>query len=248
MRDCDVIKAFIAYLQKNGYSELRIDRWPDKEIRSSSEIDAIAGCFAIEHTSIDTLKDQRWNSSWFTQLIGDIESKISDKLWFRLQIALNYWDVSKNLKKHNNLNQIRENLKIWILNQSKQLSDGSHTGIKISGVPFSIDVTKRSDCRPGVFFIRYKIEDDTLSKRTTSLLCRKAKKLFKYPNFIKLLLLESSDIALMNKPKMFGLIRESLATDFLNGIDEIWYADTSMQSIQSIDITFYKFPLDGNSK
>ena len=36
MKDYDVIDAFIGYLQKHGYSELRIDRYPDKENRTSS--------------------------------------------------------------------------------------------------------------------------------------------------------------------------------------------------------------------
>ncbi len=42
-----------------GHPGLRIDSWPDKENRESSEIDAISGAFAFEHTSVDTLPNQR---------------------------------------------------------------------------------------------------------------------------------------------------------------------------------------------
>jgi hypothetical protein len=55
MKDRDVISAFVAYLQTNGHPNLKVERWPEDENRDSQEIDAIAGAFAIEHTSIDTL-------------------------------------------------------------------------------------------------------------------------------------------------------------------------------------------------
>lgn len=64
MNDCDVINAFVTYLWENGHSCLQVDRWPDKENRNLADIDAIAGAFAIEHTSIDTLPNQRRDSDW----------------------------------------------------------------------------------------------------------------------------------------------------------------------------------------
>jgi hypothetical protein len=59
MNDHDVVETFIAYLRMNGYPGLEFGRRPDDENRKSSDIDAIAGPFAIEHTSIDTILDQR---------------------------------------------------------------------------------------------------------------------------------------------------------------------------------------------
>ncbi len=55
MNDRSVIDAFVAHLREEGYPDLRVERRPDDENRESSDIDAITGPFAIEHTSIDTL-------------------------------------------------------------------------------------------------------------------------------------------------------------------------------------------------
>jgi hypothetical protein len=62
MNDRDVIRAFVAYLQENGHPNLEVERWPEDENRVSKEIDAIAGVLSIEHTSIDTLPNQRRDS------------------------------------------------------------------------------------------------------------------------------------------------------------------------------------------
>lgn len=67
MKDHEVVEAFIAYLRDNGHPNLRVDRRPEEENRRSKDIEAIAGQFAIEHTSIDTLPNQRGKADWFMQ-------------------------------------------------------------------------------------------------------------------------------------------------------------------------------------
>ena len=74
MNDCDVINFFVAYLRENGHPGLQVDRWPDKENRGTADIDAVAGHFAIEHTSVDTVPNQRRDSNWFKQVVDGLEN------------------------------------------------------------------------------------------------------------------------------------------------------------------------------
>lgn len=90
MNDRDVIDAFVAYLRDNGHPGLRVERRPDEENRRASDIDAIAGTFAIEHTSVDTLPNQRRDSDWFMRAAGNLEQEIDTPPPFRLNITLEY--------------------------------------------------------------------------------------------------------------------------------------------------------------
>lgn len=65
MRDKEVIKRFIEYLNNSYGKALKIDRWPDEENRESPDIDAIAGEYAIEHTRFDTVENQTRDSDYF---------------------------------------------------------------------------------------------------------------------------------------------------------------------------------------
>ena len=59
MVDRDAIDLFVTHLgRQRGYAKLVVDRWPEDENRQSPEIDAMAGPFAIEHTSIDSVAHQ----------------------------------------------------------------------------------------------------------------------------------------------------------------------------------------------
>src|SRR3954464_12750152 len=63
MKDSEVIESFVAFLAVQRGMSIRVDRWPDKE--RDGDIDAVAGPFAIEHTSIDTFPDQRRDGHGF---------------------------------------------------------------------------------------------------------------------------------------------------------------------------------------
>lgn len=225
MNDQDVINAFVAYLGKVGFPGLKVDRWPDKENRKSRDIDAIAGPFAIEHTSIDTLPNQRRDSDWFMQAMGGIEKELTVLLPFRLNIIIEYDAVSKG----QDWSAIRENLKTWIIVESPRLADGRIVLEDVHGIPFRLHVRKASDRPPGIFFARFKPNDDTLSVRIRKQFDRKAKKLAKYHGSGKttVLLIENDDIALMNEGIMIDSIKIAYPSGPPNGVDKIWYADTS---------------------
>lgn len=236
MKDQQVINAFITHLQKEGYPGLKIDRWPDIENRETSDIDAIAGRFAIEHTSIDTIPNQRQDSDWFMQIISGIEEELSGSLPFRLKITIEYDAV----KKGQDWASIRQNLKDWIINESASLNDGLRVFKNIEGIPFSLHVRKASDWQPVIRFARYSPEDDSLPKRIRTQLDRKAQKLAKYhkSGSTTVLLLENDDIALMDDVKMLDSIKKAYPDGLPNNVDKLWYADTSiLNDIRFIDCT-----------
>lgn len=157
--DRDVIDAFVAYLCDHGHPGLRVDRRPDDENRGSPDIDAIAGAFAIEHTSVDTLSNQRRNSHWFMRAAGGLGQELAT-LPFRLEIQLDYHAVGRG----QNWPAIRAALKTWITQEAPRLADGRHNIEDATGVPFRLNVNKASGRRPGVLF-RVDAPDDTLSDR-----------------------------------------------------------------------------------
>ena len=92
---------------------------------------------------------------------------------------------------------------------------------------------------PRLFFARYEPPDDTLPARIRTQFDRKAQKLAKYQSAgrITVLLVENADIALMNDQKMLEAIRRAYPIGLPIGVDELWYADTTIPD----DIDFKDF-------
>lgn len=229
LQDYDVIDAFIEYLRGHGYPELTAPSYPDKENRSTCDIDAIAGPFAIEHTSIDTLPNQCCYDDWFKKVTGNIEQESENQLSFRMTITFPYNAVDKG--KGQDWVAIQKSLKSWIFEKSPHLEFGKHSLNNIPGIPFQLDVYKRSSHIPGIAFSRYEPNDETLSCRIKELFDRKAKKLKKYKDRgkITILLIESNDIALMDVQgwKILSAIREAYPFGLPDGVDKIWYVGTA---------------------
>jgi hypothetical protein len=78
--DAAVVNAFVSYLAKDRYPGIQVDARPDLDNRRSSDIDAVAGRLAIEHTSIDTIENQRRNSAWFAKIALPLEDRFRSKL------------------------------------------------------------------------------------------------------------------------------------------------------------------------
>jgi len=228
MTDRDVITAFVAHLRDHGHPDLRVERRPDEENRGSSDIDAIAGAFAIEHTSVDTMPNQRRDSDWFMRAAGGLERELDSTPPFRLSITLEYDAVGKGQDWH----VIRAALKDWVTTEAPRLPDGTSVVESLPGIPFRLHVVKSSERRPGVFFARFQPDDDTLSVRVKDAFDRKAAKLAKYqrPGITTILLVENDDIALMNDGKMLEAIKTAFPAGAPPGVDEVWYADTSIAS------------------
>ena len=229
MHERNLIEAFVSHLGKrSGCPMLAVDRWPDKENRQSTDIDAIAGLFAIEHTSIDRLVDQRREDDWFLRVVGGLDRVIASSVDCGFTITLRYDAIAKGM----NWNSVRADLRRWIQGNAAALSHGSHTIILPTSVPVEppilMCVWKGQPRCTG--FARFEPWDDTLATRTKKLLDRKAGKLIKYnePDITTVLVVENDDIALMDKLTMLGAIQGAYPDGLPHGVDEIWFADTSI--------------------
>ncbi len=230
MNERDVIGEFINHLgHQKGYPNLTVERWPEDENRQSPDIDAIAGPFAIEHTSIDSVADQRRDGDWYLRVVGGLDQVIADCVDCGFTITLEYDAITKGM----DWNCIRADLRRWILDNASRLGDGSHkidlpTSTPID-LPILMSVWKGQSPRIRGFS-RYAPRDNTLPTRIRYLLDRKAMKLMRYqrPANTTILLVENDDIALMNELAMLDAIREAYPDGLPDGVDEIWFADTSI--------------------
>ncbi len=232
MDNRELIDAFTTHLgRQKGYPNLEVDRWPDEENRQSPEIDALAGPFAIEHTSIDALPDQRRADDWYSRIVAGLDREIAsfvDCESTGFTIALEFNAIRAGM----DWNRVRADLKRWISKHASCLSHGSHSIILPTPTPADSPIVMmvrkdRSGCKG---FSRIEPRDNSLAKRVRELLDRKATKLMRYQtaHTSTILLVENGDIALMDDWKMLTAIREAYPDGLPQGVDEIWFADTSM--------------------
>lgn len=235
MEDKVIIEQFVYFLSKNGYPHLRLERFPDEENRNTPDVDAIAGDFAIEHTSIDTVTNQRRDADYLKRIISELKNNFSSTLPFRLRLVIPY----EAIKPNQNFSKIREALQLWLTTVVHTFPDGWHEVSEQINIPFRFFIDKRSDRPPGLFFARSKPQMDSLPERLPAQLNRKVKKLVSYKTKGKntMLLVESGDIALMNEDKMLEYIDKALGKEILKDIDQIWCADSSISDLPE-DVEF----------
>lgn len=226
LNDEAVVAAFVAHLRENGHPGLSVESRPDVENRKSSDIDAIAGAYAIEHTSVDTIENQRRDGTWFSHVAESLEVQFKDVLPFRLRLVFPYEGIAKG----QDWNAIRFTLAAWVSKEAPRYSDGSHQ-ITAPGIPFEFHAIKDSKERPGLIFVRIAPNDTTLASRLYSQLSRKAAKLqpYKAKGMTTLLLVDSGDIALMSYEKLLKAIQLAFSGGMPAGVDQLWYVDTSIE-------------------
>ncbi len=234
LTDKEVIGLFVRYLADQGHPGIEVDAWPDEE--RPSEIDAIAGPFAIEHTSVDTIPNQRRDAAWFVQVVKSLEDEFRCKLPFRLVLTFPY----EGIQTGQDWSRITTALRNWVLDEAPKLFIGSHTIKGVPEIPFEFYAAKRSSSRTGLLFGRFAPNDQTLPDRLREQLNRKVKKLspYKGKNKTTILLVESDDIALMNDGIMWDGLRSTYPDGLPQGLDQIWFADTSIpEEILFADMT-----------
>ena len=220
-----VIMAFVAHLAANGHEGLVVDSCPDKDEHAKGKkteqaIDATAGLFAIEHTSIDTLDGQREANAIFMHCVGNIEKEV--QVPFHLRIIIQ-WGATK---KGPNYSTIENALRRWIVEVSPTLPCGRHEIDDAPDIPFALSVEKSGDLGAGIFFVRSEPADTTFGKRLRRTIERKATKLQLWTDHTRALLIESDDIALMSHVEFWKALREEYPDGLPQGVDQIWYADT----------------------
>jgi len=233
LNDKEVVALFVKYLAIHFYPGLEIETIPDEH--KSGDIDAIAGEFAIEHTSIDTIHNQSRDSVWFIKAIGSLEKELDGKLPFRLILTLPY----EGIKTGQNWENVKTVLQNWILNESFMLSEGSHIISGILGLPFDFRAKKNTNAKSGLILSRYSPDITDFTTRLRKHLDRKVAKLASYKEKDKttLLLVESNDIAFMNDGVMWDSLKSAYPEGLPTGIDNVWFVHTSMpENIEYFDM------------
>ena len=208
-----------------------IDCWPDEVNRETKEIDALAGGgrFAIEHTSLDSIPNQRGRDAQLKRVIEGLEAELSPGMQFRLVISIHVSGIQTG----QDWPKARESIKTWVLTESARLSYEAQPGLQIPGLPFLVSVDKRgSPWKPKLVFRRHGSEAELQpdDDHVRSLLNRKALKLRRYSDSgaTTILLVESQDIALMSPQFFHELISRLFVGGRPSGVDQVWFADCAI--------------------
>jgi hypothetical protein len=217
--DRAVVLRFVAHLMEHGHPALKVDHWLEDEHPGQSVVEAIAGPFAIEHTSVDTLPNQRGIGDQFQRALGVLELL---PVTARLRITVPYELVTVGGDWKSYLMTLAQ----WAVLTSPSLDDGPYQ-IDIPGSGLSCGASKDSTGTPGVVLYRPAPDDDTLPVRVGDQIARKMKKLGRYQadGNTTVLILETQDIALMNQYKMLEAVREAVGGKMPEDLDQIWYAE-----------------------
>jgi hypothetical protein len=240
-----VIKEVLKYISKKINQPYRIISYPDEVNRNSPACDMLVSFgdkkFAIEHTSIDSIPNQRRDSNRFIKLLSPLENELDNKLptpgHYQLVIDM---DVIPALNRSNG-SKIYQSIKDWCIKIAPTLSmGGTHSDKKhfsrdrIPGVPFKITLYKWPR-RDGEFRIARFSPEQIEEKRKEvfkQALCSRGEKVINYKKegYYTILVLESNDRALAN----FNDIGDALnnAIEELKNVelpDEIYLIETEIE-------------------
>lgn len=221
--------------------------FPDESNRKTKDVDCLAikdGIrYCIEHTSYDTLKNQRQKNDYFLKSIKGIEERYRN-LNYRLNICIE-WDAIKKKGDAKSFSKINSSIQKWIKDESPFIEACTSYPLKIhkiqnyDGLTIDFSISKQiGNLNKGVFITRginnknkKEFEESFLNKnKMDEQLKRKIKKLNlnKYHDCKKILILESNDIALMNKTRIEKAVVNYFSQSQLN-VNQIWYCDTSIK-------------------
>jgi len=232
-----VILHWLALREQDG-QEAEPPQWLDCE--QQGDIDALAPPFAIEHTSVDALPDQRQYEAQFRAVLNGLSDVTVTT--FRLRIAI----AQENFRTVNH-QRLGECLSRWVRDQAPNLPEGLSSGKQLCGLAVGWYCFKYSDRPPGLR-ISLAVDTDSASGTNVSeVLRRKAAKLhaYKLQGYATVLIVESSDLALMAAPTFLELCLNSLAANDLDAVDELWFADTSLGDVELWKVALSEEELDG---
>lgn len=219
-----------AYNRAMGTS-YAVTRWPDAENRESKDIDAYAEGqgslpLAIEHTRVQTLRDQVRDREWFSTAFGHLECELNGKSPFTYRLVFPH----SGLTPGQDWKTIADSVKEWFLVRAADLPEG-RTQAEIAGVPFPITVFKRKSPRPRVVLSRFPPDRevaDALLAEVKESLGHKYARLSEYRQggAVTLLLLESDDIALVHETDIYRAVLMSMRDAPRPELDQVWLAST----------------------
>lgn len=237
-----IIKAFFQYLKDKAGLDYQIIDYPDTHIRNKPACDAIALVgkekIALEHTSIDSVLEQRLNDSRLLKVLRPLEKEMSNRLpqpgHYLLVVHLHVIPTGINW------DDVRFRIRNWCLNVAPTLEIGGPRSSpkhfkcdKPTGVPFEVCLY-RWPRRNGQFFIGQFAPDNLEDMREDVLhraLTSRGKKVSRYRKFgyRTVLLLESNDLTLASSSAIgLALVRATTRLPKEDLPDEVYLVETDV--------------------
>lgn len=214
-----------ALLQRRRGIEIDEIKWLDKP-ETGGDIEAIAPPFAIEHTSVDRLENQRRHDVQFKRVVQDLY-RIALSPPARLSLSISLEDFLKVDQK-----KLRTALDQWLRKEASGLEEGHSSGNKISDISVRWWCWKYKD-RPPRIIIGLAVDIEKYGKDISGLLRQKSNKLgvYKRQSFTTVLIVESFDFQLMASDVFFEMIL-GVPEENRTFINQLWFADTSLKDIE----------------
>jgi hypothetical protein len=235
MHQRELIEHFVEYLRSTRDGSLSVVAYPDTTERVKRDIDALAegSCakLAIEHTSLDTMPDQRRDNAHFLEITDGLRDALCEVCNdIHISVLLPSYAVPPGVN-HDRRKAMKSELRNWLVDNVPLLPH-NHGWHDVPGLPFRVFISKMPSERTWVGIARFDVDDEArkLTGRAVALIRDKAGKLKQYADdgYTTVLLIENADIALMNPGIMCCTVHDALQSDRTIDIDEIWFADTSI--------------------
>jgi hypothetical protein len=203
-------------------ADVAVDCWLEDAFPGTSQVEAIAGHYAIEHTSCDTFHNQRATADWFDEIVTPIERLLSPAMPGRIRIYLPEGSISKG----KDWSALRSALAVWVATSATAMPDG-HSDVTVPGTGLTVRFSKDSKRAPLLIFWLEASDLPSLEDRVRDLVLRKARKLAPHAEAgrIRVLLLESVDGVNMSDERMLGSLRSAFG-HIPEGVDQLWFVDS----------------------
>jgi hypothetical protein len=232
MKPCRIIRRFIKTYNTNQDAQFTITRWPDKEERKLRACDAYAEALgvqplAIEHTNIETLRQQKQDSARFLKVCGVLETELKNVFPYDVHLIIPTFGIQTG----SDWNAITNTLRVWLLRNVSTLPFG-YASHQVDGVPFNIGISKQDWRGTGFGVARWAPpnlgSNNELIEIVAGALKNKNDQLQKYRanGDQTLLILETDDIALMNHILLYKAFFQASACIPTPNVDQVWMART----------------------
>lgn len=220
-RDRVVVEAFVSHLGASASPGLVVDAWLEDENPGQSVVEALAGPFAIEHTSIDTFAGQRQIAHRFSEVVTPLERVLTPHLSGVLRGFL----PDSCFQTGEDWGSLQEALARWVVSEGIGLPEGA-TQTLLPDVGVSVRAFKDSRFRPRLVFWLESGDEPPLAVRLRAQVVRKAAKVSPHADSGKtrVLLLESVDSVNMGPGRLLDALVQAFG-GMPPGVDQLWFVD-----------------------
>ena len=246
LRQDRTIKQFCKRLAAIEQQQVHPIQWPDQDDPGKGGCDAIIDRggrhFALEHTTLDAIMDQRMDDDRFRKVVLPTEEAILAEYpdsWVHVAIPVHAIPTKANW------NKITQDLCKGCIEVLKLMpSDGIRRKFEFPGVPFPVMITRREDYgRPACYAMR--IEPDHLETHLENnmimAITKKRDQLapYKAQGYPTILLLDSDEMVLVNWIDLAGAFRKAADRETLVECDEVFVAMTFLDPIWIYPLKLY---------